>query len=78
MTSDISQIAAGHGLQARQHQILLHKQFGMLGGRLIQVAVSLALPAVFCLSCSADRLMASLFLTFIGECRLGVTPVGEA
>ena len=31
-------------------------------GRLIYVAVSLALPAVFCLS---DFLMASLFLTFI-------------
>ena len=39
------------------------------------MAVSLALPAVFCLS---DLLMASLFLTFIGECRLIFTPVGEA
>ena len=39
------------------------------------MTVSLALPAVFCLS---DLLMASLFLTFIGECRLGFTPVVEA
>ena len=37
--------------------------------------MSLALPAVFCLS---DLLMASLFLTFIGECHLVFTPVGEA
>ena len=39
------------------------------------MTVSLALPAVFCLS---DLLMASLFLTFIGERRLVSTPVGEA
>ena len=38
------------------------------------MTVSLALPAVFCLS---DLLMASLFLTFIGECRLGFTPVDD-
>ena len=31
--------------------------------------------AVFCLS---DLLMASLYLTFIGECHLVFTPVGEA
>ena len=39
------------------------------------MAISLAPPAVFCLS---DLLMASLFLTFIGERRLLFTPVGEA
>ena len=39
------------------------------------MVVSLALPAVFCLS---DLFMASLFLTFNGECRLVFTPVGEA
>ena len=39
------------------------------------MAVSLALPAMFCLS---DLLMASQFLTFIGECRLVVTPESEA
>ena len=39
------------------------------------MVVSLALPAVFCLS---DLLMANLFLTFVGECRLGFTPVNEA
>ena len=39
------------------------------------MAVFLALPAVFCLS---DLLMASLFLTFIGEFWLGFTPMREA
>ena len=39
------------------------------------MAVFLSPPAVFCLS---DLLMASLFLPFIGDCRLGFTPVGEA
>ena len=39
------------------------------------MAVSLALPAVFRLS---DLLLASLFLTFIGECRLVFALVSEA
>ena len=39
------------------------------------MAVPLALPAVCCLS---DLWLASLFLTFMGECRLVFTPVGEA
>ena len=41
------------------------------------MAVSLALPAVH-VFCLPDLLMASLFLTLTGECRLGFTPVGEA
>lgn len=44
-------------------------------GCLVWVTVSLVLPAAFCLY---DRLLASLFLRFVGECRLVCTPVGEA
>ena len=46
-----------------------------VGGPLVKVAVSLALPAVFCLS---GLLMAGLFLIFIVGCCLVFTPVGEA
>ena len=44
-------------------------------GRLVEVAVSLALPAVFYLS---DLLIGSLILTFIGEGRLVYTLIGES